>query len=189
MSKTSFLRKPWTPYAVALLGAGAVVFLAWMSRGQLDPVISGREAPEFSALDHQGASRSTDDYEGKVLLLNIWATWCVTCKEEMPSMQRLYEQMEGTEFEILAVSIDAPIGQLDLFGEPGGDLWAFADSFSLTFPILHDPSGRIAENFRITGVPESFVIDRNGVIFKKVAGPMAWDAPQNVELIERLLGR
>jgi cytochrome c biogenesis protein CcmG/thiol:disulfide interchange protein DsbE len=104
-------------------------------------------------------------------------------------MQRLYEEMEGEEFEILAVSIDAPIGQNDLqFGMSGGDLWAYADSLSLTFPILHDRSGKIGQTFRITGVPESFVIDRNGVIFKKVAGPTAWDAPQNVELIRRLLG-
>ena len=166
-----------------------MVLLAWLSRGRLDPVIPGREAPEFSALDFQGVSRSADDYRGKVLLLNIWATWCATCKEEMPSMQRLYEKMEGEEFEILAVSIDAPIGQNDLqFGMSGGDLWAYADSLSLSFPILHDRSGKIGQTFRITGVPESFVIDRNGVIFKKVAGPTAWDAPQNVELIERLLG-
>ncbi len=190
MPNISVLRRSWTPYAVALLGAGAVVLLAWLSRGRLDPVVPGREAPGFSAVDFLGTSRSTEDYRGKVILLNIWATWCVTCKEEMPSMQRLYEQMEGEEFEILAVSIDAPIGQNDLqFGMLGGDLWAYADSLSLTFPILHDPSGRIGENFRITGVPESFVIDKDGVIFRKVAGPTAWDAPAYVELFERLLDR
>jgi len=189
MSKISVLGRPWAPYAVALIGAGVVVLLAWMSRDQLNPVISGREAPEFSALDSQGISRSTHDYRGKVLLLNIWATWCETCKEEMPSMQRLYEQMKGEDFEILAVSVDAPMGQADLlFGMSGGDLWAYADSLSLTFPILHDPFGQVARAFRITGVPESFVIDRNGVIFKKVAGPTAWDAAQNVELIRRLAG-
>jgi len=190
MPNTSILRKHWTPYAVALLGAGVVMLLAWMSRGRVNPVIGGQPAPEFSALDVQGVSRRLDEYRGKVVLLNIWATWCETCKEEMPSMQRLYEQMEGEEFEILAVSVDAPIGQEDLrFGLPGGNPWAYADSLSLTFPILHDPSAGIAETFRITGVPESFVIDRDGVIVRKVFGPTAWDASGYVELVERLLDR
>jgi cytochrome c biogenesis protein CcmG/thiol:disulfide interchange protein DsbE len=189
MSNTSVLGKKWTPYAVASVGAGVVLFLAWMSRGELNPVIAGQPVPEFSALDVQGVSRSAEDYRGKVLLLNIWATWCETCKEEMPSMQRLYEMMEGEEFEILAVSIDAPVGRRDLFGMSGGDLWAYADSLSLTFPILHSPSGQIAEAFRITGVPESFVIDGDGVIIRKVSGPTAWDAPGYIELVERLLGR
>lgn len=177
-----------TPYVAAMVGAGVVVLLAWMSRGQMNPVIAGREAPEFTAQDAAGLAKTTEDYRGKVLLVNIWATWCETCKEEMPSMQRLYDRLQGTDFEILAVSVDAPIGQQDLrFGLPGGDPFAYADSLSLTFPILHDSRAGIAESFRITGVPESFVIDRNGVIIRKVAGPAAWDAPGYVTLFERLL--
>ena len=188
MLTTSVLRKQWTPYAVALIGAGLVVLVAWMSRGKLNPVIAGQEAPEFSALDVQGVSRSSDDYRGKVLLVNIWATWCETCKEEMPSMQRLFDQLGGDDFQILAVSVDAPIGQEDLrFGLPGGNPFAYADSLSLTFPILHDPSARIAQSYRITGVPESFVIDRDGVIIRKVSGPADWDASGYVELFGRLL--
>jgi cytochrome c biogenesis protein CcmG/thiol:disulfide interchange protein DsbE len=179
--------KSSAPYAVALLGAGAVVLLAWLSRGQLNPVIVGSQAPAFTAVDEQGTSHSWEDYRGKVLLVNIWATWCVTCKEEMPAMQRLYEELAGEDFEILAVSVDATIGQRGIFGETGGNLWAYADSMALTFPILHSPSQRIAESYQITGVPESFVIDRHGLIMRKVTGPAAWDAPGYVELIRRLL--
>jgi len=189
MKTDPILKKNWMPYGVALLGAVAVVGLAWMSRGKVNPVMAGEEAPGFSALDRQGGSFSSDAHRGKVLLVNIWATWCTTCKEEMPSMERLYEQLGGEGFEILAVSIDAPMGQLDLFGMSGRDPWAYADSLSLTFPILHDPSGDVAEAFRITGVPESFVIDREGVIMRKVTGPTTWDAPEYVALFERLLGR
>jgi peroxiredoxin len=105
----------------------------------------------------------------------------------MPSLQRLYETVGHEDFEILAVSVDAPFGQRDTAGRPGGDLRAFADSLGLTFPILHDPSGKIQEIFQTTGVPESFVIDRDGVILKKVAGATAWDAPPNIQLIQRLL--
>jgi peroxiredoxin len=102
-------------------------------------------------------------------------------------MQRLYEQLEGEDFEILAVSIDAPAGSFDLFGREGGDLVTFAEELELTFPILHNPSGDIQQIYQTTGVPESFVIGKDGVIYKKVAGDTEWDAPENVELIRRLL--
>ncbi len=87
------------------------------------------------------------------------------------------------------MSVDASIGQRGIFGESGGDLWAYADSMALTFPILHSRDQEIADSYQITGVPESFVIDRDGVIIRKVAGPTAWDAPAYVDLIRRLLGR
>ena len=102
-------------------------------------------------------------------------------------MQRLYDRFTGEDFEILAVSIDAPVGQFDLFGREGGDLAAFAEQLGLTFPILQNPSGDIQQIYQTTGVPESFVIGRDGVIYKKVAGETDWAAPENVELIRRLL--
>ncbi len=73
-------------------------------------------------------------------------------------------------------------------GDFAEEIEAFAESMGLTFTLLHDPSGRVQQTFQTTGVPESFVVDRNGVIFKKIAGATVWDAPQNVELIQRLLG-
>jgi peroxiredoxin len=176
------------PYAGAALAAALVVLFAWLNRDRLNPVGPGRSAPEFSALALDGTPKSMDDYRGKVLLVNIWATWCPPCREEMPSMQRLFEEVGDEGFEILAISIDAPSGETDLQGRPGGDLRAYADSLGLTFTVLHDPSGEIQRTFQTTGVPESFVVDRDGIIFKKIAGATAWDAPQNVELIQRLLG-
>jgi cytochrome c biogenesis protein CcmG, thiol:disulfide interchange protein DsbE len=105
----------------------------------------------------------------------------------MPAMQRLYEAIGHDDFEILAVSVDAPLGQRDASGNLGGDLNAFAKEFGLTFPILHDPSGRIQRAYQTTGVPESFVIARDGIIYRKVAGETAWDLPVNQELVRRLL--
>ena len=181
-------KNPWLPYAVAVMAAGLVVLLAWLNRDRLNPVMEGRDAPNFSAFDLQGSPKSLDDFGGKVLLVNIWATWCLPCREEMPSMQRLFQEVGDEGFDILAISIDAPLGESDAFGRAGGDLESYADSLGLTFAVLHDPSGKVQQTFQTTGVPESFVIDRAGVIFKKVAGATAWDAPQNVELIQRLLG-
>jgi len=179
--------KSWTPYAATLAVAGAVVLVAWLNRGRLHPVVPGRPAPEFSAYDLQGTSRTLADYRGKVLLLNVWATWCPPCQQEMPSMQRLREAVPDEDFAILAVSVDAPLGEVDAFGREGGNLEIFAETMGLTFRILHDPSGKIQEIYQTTGVPESFVVDRSGLIKKKVAGPTEWDAPANVELIRRLL--
>ena len=180
-------RKSWTPYAATALVAGAVVLVAWLNRGRLNPVVPGRPAPEFSAVDLQGTPRTLADYQGKVLLVNIWATWCPPCQQEMPSMQRLREAVPDEDFAILAVSVDAPLGERDVFGREGGNLEVFARTMGLTFRILHDPSGKIQETYQTTGVPESFVVDRDGLIKKKVAGPTEWDAPANVELIRRLL--
>ncbi len=103
-------------------------------------------------------------------------------------MERLYWEIDHEDFQILAVSVDAAFGSRDTTGQPGGDLESFAESMGLTFTILHDPSGKIQQAFQTTGIPESFVVDRNGTIIKKVAGATAWDSPVNVELIRRLLG-
>lgn len=102
-------------------------------------------------------------------------------------MQRLYDSLGDTDFEILAISIDARPGQKDEFGRPGGDLRAFADKLGLTFPILHDPGGGIQRVYQTTGVPETFLIGRDGVIYKKVAGGTEWDLPVNQDLVRRLL--
>lgn len=180
-------KRTWTPYVLTLVLAGAVVLFAWVNRHRLSPVVPGRPAPEFSAFDLEGNPKTLDDYRGKVVLLNIWATWCPPCQQEMPSMQRLREAIPDEDFAILAVSVDAPLGEKDLFGREGGNLEVFAETMGLTFRILHDPSGKIQELYQTTGVPESFVIDREGLIKKKVAGPTEWDAPANLELIRRLL--
>jgi thiol-disulfide isomerase/thioredoxin len=182
--KKHFPRSPylWT----AILGVAVVVF-AWVGRENYRPVIAGEDAPGYNVLSLAGEEVSLDDFRGRVVLLNIWATWCAPCKEEMPSMQRLYEELEGTDFEILAVSVDAPFGEVDAFGRAGGNLDAFTAEMGLTFPIFQDPSGGIQRAYQTTGVPESFVVGRDGIIYKKLAGPTDWDAPVNVELIRRLL--
>jgi peroxiredoxin len=105
----------------------------------------------------------------------------------MPAMQRLYDRLAGEDFEILAVSVDAPFGQTDAMGNRGGDLAAFADELGLSFPVLHNPTGNIQRLYQTTGVPESFVIGLDGIIYKKVAGPTEWDSTENEELIRRLL--
>ena len=175
------------PYLFAVLAAAAIVAAAWFSRGRMQPVASGFPAPDFEVEDETGAPVTLESYRGKVLLLNIWATWCGPCREEMPSMQRLYDAFPRDRFEIAAISIDAPFGARDAAGNPGGDPLAFADALGLTFPILLNPSGDIQRTYRTTGVPESFLIGPGGLIYKKVAGATHWDSGTNIELVRRLV--
>jgi peroxiredoxin len=175
------------PYAYALIGIVFIIVLAWLNQDRIQPVTAGTAAPDFEVTDLAGGLDRLSDHRGEVVLLNIWATWCGPCRVEMPSMERLYRGIAEDGFEIMAVSIDAEIGQFDRFGYPGGDIQAFADSLGLTFPMLHDPSGGIQQLYRTTGVPETFLIGRDGIIYKWVAGGTEWDAPEHKELIERLL--
>jgi cytochrome c biogenesis protein CcmG/thiol:disulfide interchange protein DsbE len=167
------------------IGIGAVMALVFGTalaikiRPQIDLVGVGSRAPEFRATDlGTGRTVTLADYRGKVLLLNVWATWCQPCRVEMPSMERLYRRLGGGDFKILAVSVD----------EQGDSVvTAFARELGLSFDILHDQSRAIERSYQTTGVPESWVIDRSGVIVKKVIGPSEWDGPVNDALIRRLV--
>lgn len=174
-------------YWIAGALAVGVVVAAWLARNRTTPVAAGYPAPEFLVSDAGGASVTLADYRGKVLLLNVWATWCGPCKEEMPSMQRLYERFSRDDFEIAAISIDVPSGRFDAVGNAGGDPVAFARELGLTFPVLLDPSGEIQRTYRTAGVPESFLIGRDGMIWKKVAGSWTWDSETAVAQVRRLI--
>ena len=180
-------QKSWVPFAGAAVGVGLVVLLAWFTEGTLQPVEVGSPAPQISTFDLQGVPKSLDDYRGKVLLLNIWATWCTPCKEEMPSMQRLYAEVGSEDFEVLAVSIDRAPPDNESSDPLHGKLRTFVDSLGLTFTILHDPEGEISTTYQAAGVPASYILDREGILVEKIAGPREWDSPQNVERIRSVL--
>lgn len=173
----------WTVLALIamLIGAG------WLVRDRFLPVEVGTRAPEFAAYELDGTPISLAALEGEVVLLNVWATWCPPCREEMPSMQRLHDELGPEGLRIVAVSIDAAPGEVDAGGRSGGDVAEFVTRMGLSFDVWHDPSGRIQQTYRTTGVPESFLIDRDGSIVKKVLGATEWDSEANIELIRRLL--
>lgn len=180
-------KRQWVSVFAMLVLLGGLVAVGWLFRDRFLPIDVGTRAPGFVARDLNGREVELSDLRGEVVLLNIWATWCGPCREEMPSMQRLHERLGPKGLRIVAVSIDGPRGAPDASGRPGGDVGEFAREHRLTFDIWHDPSGGIQRVYRTTGVPESVLIDQNGRVVKKVIGATEWDDPVNVELIERLL--
>lgn len=176
----------WVLAAVAATLAG-LVLVGWLNRDRFLPVEVGSRAPDFVATDLSGRTVSLSDLRGEVVLLNIWATWCAPCREEMPSMQRLHEEFAGEDFRVVAVSVDAVRGERDAGGRPGGNVRSFVEEHGLTFDIWRDPAGRIQRTYRTIGVPETFLIDRRGNIIRKVMGATEWDSDANRELVRRLL--
>lgn len=139
---------------------------------------TGLPAPDFTFPGLDGKMVSLSDYKGKVVLLNIWATWCPPCVEEMPSMQRLNKELGGEDFKILAVSIDGS----------GADAVApFMKKYRLGFPALLNPDGTVQTLYATTGIPESFIIDKEGILVQKVIGAKDWAAPETIRFIRDLI--
>jgi cytochrome c biogenesis protein CcmG/thiol:disulfide interchange protein DsbE len=176
------VRQQWiiVGIVVVLLGAGLFAGVRLFA-DDLFPVAVGSVAPAFKAKDvHSGATRTLADYRGNVVLLNIWATWCEPCKIEMPSMEELYRAYGPKGVHIVAVSIDD--------NAPEDSIRAYAKGLGLTFEILHDPTHDIERAYQTTGYPESFVIDRTGIIRRKWISAADWNSAANRALFDELLG-
>jgi len=142
-------------------------------------VAVGTDAPDFEAVDlATGEVVSLAEYEGDVMLLNLWATWCAPCRTEMPSMERLHKELGPLGLRVVAVSVDAAGPE---------DVETFVNELGLTFDILHDQSQRIERRYQTTGLPESFVINRKGEIVHWEIGPVEWDAPPQIARLRRIL--
>ncbi|MBE0428814.1 MAG: TlpA family protein disulfide reductase [Thermoleophilia bacterium] len=161
----------------AFLAVGAFVVIAILAVGAYffyqstkpPMVIEGSIAPEFTYPTLAGGEASLSDYRGKVVLLNVWNTACIECKREMPLMEIKYRGMKDKPFEILAVSNDRR-GATDvqpfvdnLFTEEGRPI-------ELTFPILLDTEDKIGRNYQVVRYPESFILDKEGVVAKIIIG-------------------
>jgi peroxiredoxin len=169
---------------VVLLVAIPIILITLKEKGShsrfIRPLQEGKPAPHFTFPDLDGRKVSLPDFRGKVVLVNIWATWCPPCRDEMPSMQKLYERFKGEHFEILAVNINAD----------GREAVApFMQQMNLTFPALLDPKEKIRSLYGITGVPESFIVDREGILVNKVIGPMDWSSPKVFDFFQELIQR
>jgi peroxiredoxin len=128
------------------------------------PVEVGRPAPAYRSVTARGDSVSLQSLRGKAVLLNIWATWCHPCRDEIPELQRLYERYRGRGLEIVGVSVDANADERAIAN--------FARRYGMTYPIWRDPDERVSATFLAIGVPATFLIDRSGVLRWRKTGPI-----------------
>lgn len=142
------------------------------------PLETGLPAPNFMFPGLDGKMVSLSDHRGHVVLVNVWATWCPPCVDEMPSMERLYKELKGENFEILAVSIDA-LGTKAVA--------PFMKKYNLSFPALMDPDATIKTLYQTTGVPESFIVSQEGILIKKIIGPRDWATPEVIGFFRDLI--
>jgi len=137
----------------------------------------GRPAPDFSLRDLSGKTHRLSDYRGKVVMINFWATWCPPCRAELGSMQRLFAAPPGNDFRMLTILVnDSPANGAMMARKKG-----------YTFPILMDPEGTTGQAYGITGVPETYIVDRNGILREKVIGADDWNSPRARDLIRSIL--
>ena len=151
-----------------------------IGNGSEAPVAAGSQAADFKLEKLDGTTVSLESLRGKVVFLNVWATWCEPCRVEMPSLEKLHREFGPQGLSIVALSVD----------DPGEDehVRQFAKELGLTFEILLDPARATSTSYQVTGFPETFVIGREGTIRKKVIGAADWSSEGNRALIRELLG-
>lgn len=160
------------------VGAGVLVSL----RGAPEPPLrAGAVAPGFTLPRLDGPPISLSSLRSHVVFVNFWATWCAPCRDEAPSLQRLYEGLRAEGFHVIAVSIDAASAEAEVRG--------FREQYELGFPILLDSDRSIYSAYGASGVPETFLIDRNGQIVEHFVGPRDWDEPRYSAAIRRVLAQ
>jgi peroxiredoxin len=138
----------------------------------------GQPLADFTLQNLRGQPVQLSALHGTVVFLNVWATWCPPCVDEMPTIQRLYERLQPRGLQVVTVSVDALGAQV---------VSPFMQKYQLTFPVLLDPQGTIERLYRTRGVPESFIVDKRGHLVEKVVGPRDWAHPQMLAMFERLL--
>src|SRR5438045_6217155 len=157
-------RQQWTMIAGVVMTAVFGVALAIKLRPQLNPVEIGSSAPAFQATNLRTKRPSSlGDYRGKVVLVNIWATWCPPCRAEMPSMEKLHKKLAGTDFRIAAVSVDGDHFHPQESRDPQGIL-DVAHTLRLTVDLLNDPTGPNSKVYDNFGVREGDLSGRGGAV-------------------------
>lgn len=175
------MSKQWTVVGVVVAGMvlGAVALVKFGPK--IEGVEVGKRSPDFVA-PRVGTTDSVSLHaasKGQVTLVNIWATYCIPCRDEMPAMEKLYQELGPKGLRIIAISIDDTSPK---------EVQDFVNQYKLSFDILQDRSGDIQQVFQTTGVPESFLLDRNGVIVKKVIGQHPWASESNHRIVADLIG-
>jgi thiol-disulfide isomerase/thioredoxin len=183
-------RIAWALLGVLALAAGAMgAYFSLRSPESGKPVVQSefalrphdapRPVPELDFEDAQATGHTLSEFRGKVVLLNVWATWCVPCREEMPALDRLQQKLGGPGFEVVALSIDAG---------GAGAVRKFYDEIGIrALAIYVDPASRAMSALGLVGIPTTLLIDSEGRERGRRTGPAEWDGAQAVRMIEGYL--
>ncbi len=155
-----------------------VLLFASPSYRQGEPSIAGKPAPGFSFTLY-GKPATLADLRGKVVVLNFWATWCPPCVEETPTLNRLHTRIAPEGGMVLGISVDNDEAAYE----------QFLRNQLVVFPTFRDPSKSINAAYGTFMFPESYIIDRQGRIARKVIGPQNWDSPENLAYLRSLLAQ
>lgn len=139
------------------------------------PAHIGNAAKQFTVQDSE-RKVSLDQFRGQVVVLNFWATWCPPCQEELPSLMSMQERMRGRGVVVLGVSIDVD----------GNAYHSFLREHGVNFLTVRDPEQKVAGLYGTSGWPESYIIDRQGILRRKIVGPIDWTQPDILQLLSKL---
>jgi len=156
-----------------------LAFAAGCRPGDYRPIATGDRAPAYAAATLAGDTVSLEGLRGQAVLLNIWATWCPPCREEMPLLQQLDDEYGERGLRVIGVSIDTRAAE--------DAVRQFLEDYGIDFTILHDPDGRVTRAFRTAGVPETFLIGRDGRVAAHWIGMLKPSDPTIRERIEKAL--
>ena len=146
----------------------------------IQPIKGDKKAPNFCLEDLKGKKSELNNFKGKVIFLNFWATWCGPCKEEMPSMEILFQQFKEKDFVFLSISVDY---------EGRKPVKEFIEKQRYTFPVLLDPKCDVLDLYEVKRIPTTILIDKNRKVIGKVTGPMNWKSQEVFSLLNILLGK
>jgi peroxiredoxin len=163
---------------VILAVIGALFFFGQNSGKPIRLAREGDRAPEFTLTALDGRTVSLSSFRGKAVMVHFWATWCPPCVEEFPTLERLYRSPIGKDLVILAVSVDEG-------GAPA--VSAFLQQNRLTLPVLLNPDQSVSRSYGTLKFPETYLVDREGVIRRKIIGAADWMSPAAVEAIQALV--
>jgi thiol-disulfide isomerase/thioredoxin len=161
--------------ALTVSGIAGYLAMAAPAKTGFASTRSPRPVPDLQFQDGRGNPLALSDFRGRAVLLNVWATWCTPCREEMPTLDRLQQKLGGPAFEVLALSIDnGGVAAVRRFFEEVG---------VRSLSVYVDPSMRATEKLRIVGVPTTLLIDREGRELWRKTGPAQWDSPEVVQVL------
>ena len=167
-------------FPLLFLFSGAVQAAVPLADLLIVPEVSRQSAPDFVSENLRGGNTGLADYKGKIVLLNFWATWCMPCRAEMPSMETLWQKYKEQGLVIAAVSVDEG---------SRGRIETFSKLLDLSFPILLDPESEVSDLYKVSNMPTSFLIDRNGKIISRIVGTEEWASPEAIQLVEDILSQ